>query len=508
MSQNLYESYSANLFDGSLLKKTHTEQADAVVVGSGPGGATVARDLAGAGLRVVLIEEGRLWLPQDFPADAWTANAELYRNVGATLAMGNLPIPLVQGCAVGGTSVINGAISWRLPQDIHQEWLATDPALEQSIGWTALSEAMDRVESDLHIHPTPPEISGPNNLLLGKGADALGIAHRPIYRNVKGCRGLGRCMQGCPEGHKMSMDRTYIPEALAHNARLFYSTTALRVLHQDGKAQGIQAITKAGANLRVLAPRVVLAAGALHSPLLLWKSRLRHPSLGQGFQCHPGVGITGRFPNPVRMWEGATQGHEVIGLRHEGIKIEALGFDMAFVASRLKSFGPALTDDIANLVFWSNWGAAIRAEARGSVRPSWRGQPHVRFSLTQNDLFKIRRGIRVMAEIMLAAGATAVYPGIYGWHDKLSDPAPLARLEQEVPLHPKRFNALATHLFGTCRLGSNPQLAVLDPFFQSYTTQGLFVSDASVFPSNTGVNPQTSIIALAHLCALAILQRT
>ncbi len=504
----MYEAYSSTLLDGNQIKHDHLEQADAVVVGSGPGGATVARDLACAGLRVVILEEGRLWLPQDFPADAWTANAELYRNAGATLAMGNLPLPLVQGCAVGGTSVINGAISWRLPQDIHQEWLDADPVLAESIGWSELSDALDQVERDLHIHPTPPDISGPNNLLLGKGAEALGIAHRPIHRNVKGCRGLGRCMQGCPEGHKMSMDRTYIPEALAHNAILIYSATAQRILHQNGKAQGIEATAKAGGKIRILAPRVIIAAGALHSPLLLWKSGLRHPALGRGFQCHPGVGITGRFPDPVRMWEGATQGHEVIGLRHEGIKLEALGFDMAFVASRLKTFGPALTEDIADLVYWSNWGAAIRAEARGSVRPSWRGQPHVRFSLSPNDLFKMRRGIRVMAEIMLAAGATAVYPGIYGWHEKISDPAPLAHLEQEVPLHPKRFNALATHLFGTCRLGSNKQRDVLDPFFQTYTTQGLFVSDASVFPSNTGVNPQTSIIALAHLCARSILQRT
>ncbi|MCB9640488.1 MAG: GMC family oxidoreductase [Myxococcales bacterium] len=502
----MYEDLAHAIFDGSQLAKEQTLHADAVVVGSGPGGATVARDLAMAGLRVVLLEEGRLWLPQEFPPDAWTANAELYRNVGATLAMGNLPLPLVQGCAVGGTSVINGAISWRLPKDVHQEWLDDDPKLAETLPWEAVSQSLDRVEQDLHIHPTPEEISGPNNLLLGKGAQALGYEHRPISRNVRGCRGLGRCMQGCPEGHKLSMDRTYIPEALQHQALLYHSVCAKRILHRNQNVEGIEAQTKGGGRLAIHAPRVIIAAGALHSPLLLWKSGLRHPMLGKAFQCHPGVGITGRFPTPVRMWEGATQGHEVTGLRREGIKVEALGFDMSFVASRLKSFGEELSHDIADLVYWANWGAAIRAEARGSVKPSWTGQPKVSYSLTKNDLTKIRRGIRVMGEIMLAAGASFVYPGIHNWDEKVSDPKRFSTLEQEVPLHPKYFNALATHLFGTCRLHSDPQKGVIDTNFQTHTTKGLFVSDASIFPSNTGVNPQTSIVALAHLCAASILQ--
>jgi choline dehydrogenase-like flavoprotein len=501
----MLEHYLDRTCNGEEIRKDGDERADAVIVGSGPGGATVARALARAGMRVLIVEEGALWLPKDLPADAWTAQAELYRDLGGIVAMGTLPMPLVQGCAVGGTSLINGAISWRLPRDIYDEWVAADPALGEAISWEALEESMNQIERDLHIHPTDPAISGANNLLLGQGAEKLGIEHRPISRNVKGCRGLGRCMQGCPEGHKMSMDRSYLPDALAHNATLFYNTTAQRILHEKGRAKGILAQTKGGATLTLHAPIVIIAAGALHSPLLLWKSGLRSPALGQGFQCHPGVGITGRFKEPVRMWQGATQGHEVIGLRREGIKLEALGFDTTLVASRLKSFGDTLMQDIGDLASWANWGAAIRAEAKGRVKPTWQGRPSIRYSLTQRDLLKIRRAIRIMGEIMFAAGAEAVYPSIAGWHERVDHPAIMARLEDEAPLKPRAYNALATHLFSTCRMGSHPHTNVVNCRFQSHLVNGLYLTDASVFPSNTGVNPQTSILALSRLAAQSIL---
>ena len=496
-----------NVVDGESITRTEERKADVIVVGSGPAGAAVARTAARGGASVIVVEEGPLVRPEEMAEDGFTAMTELYRDMGTSLLMGSAPMPFLQGRVVGGTSVINGAISWRLPRDVYDEWVSADPAIADDIPWQRVDELFDRVEADLSISPTSPEVSGLNNDLLAKGAEALGLEHRPISRNVSGCCGLGRCLQGCPEGHKTSMDLTYLPDAAEHGAVIMCSTRAVVVEVEGGRATGVRGVTSSGGEVRLRADRaVVLAASAVQTPALLQRSHIRGGPVGENFQCHPGVSMVGRFREDVRMWTGATQGHEVIGLRREGIKLEALGYDMSLVAMRTKGVGRALTADIADLGHFCNWGAAIRAEGRGRVKArGGSGGVSVRFSLTRDDVAKVRRGVRVMGEMMLAAGADSVAPGIPGWHEKVTDRSVMARFEEEGPLDPRAYTMAVTHMFGTCKLGSDPATCVVRPDFRHHRTKSLYIADSSVFPSNTGVNPQTSIIALATLCGEKVL---
>ncbi|MBI3185579.1 MAG: GMC family oxidoreductase [Myxococcales bacterium] len=494
-----------NVIEGADLRGSYQASFDVVVVGSGPAGAAVALELSGSGARVAIVEEGPLVRRSELPEDGFSAMARLYRDLGANLTRGRAPMPIVQGRAVGGTSLVNGAISWRLPREVWDEWVSEDPPLSQALPWEELERTAKTVEQELCIGPTEEAVAGPKNLLLAKGAQALGLEHRPIRRNVRGCRGLGRCLQGCPEGNKTSMDVTYLPLACERGARIYSSVRVRRVCEERGSATGIEALSSGGARVQLAASQaVVLAASAVQTPALLLASGIRHGPTGEGFQCHPGVSMAGRFPQPVRAWEGATQGHEVIGLRGEGIKFEALGYDLAILAARLKGVGRELSREISSLDRWLNWGAAIRAAARGTVRPAG-AKASVRFALLPEDMRKVRRGVRVLGEMMLAAGAEYVAPGVFGWHERVADRAVMARFEEEGPLDPRAYSMAVTHMFGTCRLGSDPNRSVLRPDFRHHAVDRLFVADSSAFPSNTGVNPQTAIITLARTCARRIL---
>lgn len=494
-----------NVTDGGTIRAPHQLDCDVVVVGSGPAGAAVARTVAATGARVVVLEEGPWVKTADFPVDAFSAMAQLWRDMGASVALGNAPMPLLQGRVLGGTSVVNGAISWRLPKDVWQGWIDADPALEAGLPWDELSTTFAEIERDLHIAPTDPAVAGPKNLLMAKGAEALGLEHRPIARNVDGCRGLGRCLQGCPEGHKQSMTETYLPDASRRGAQILCQVEVSGILRDGRRAVGVVGRAAGGGAVEVRADRaVVLAASAVQTPLLLIGSGIAEGPVGENFQAHPGTSVSGRFREPVEAWRGATQGHEVIGLRREGIKFEVLGYDAAIVASRLEGVGKAFSRQLRDMAHHAQWGAAIRAEMVGRVSPGWGGRPSVRYGLTDGDVAKVRRGVRVLGELLLAAGAEFVTPGVHGWHEQVSDPEVMARFEDEGPRDPKAYHVAITHLFGTCRMGSNRARSVVRPDFRHHAIDRLYVADSSVFPTNTGVNPQTSILALATLCGRAI----
>jgi len=235
--------------------------------------------------------------------------------------------------------------------------------------------------------------------------------------------------------------------------------------------------------------------------VLLLESGLKHGPVGRHFQCHPGVSMAGRFAEPVRMWEGATQGHEIIGLRHEGLKFEALGFGLAVLAGRLAGVGRELSAGIGELAHWLDWGVAVRAEAEGRVRSVF-GRPVVTYLPTARDVRLFRRGLRVLGEVMFAAGATEVEPGVKGFDRRVTDGDALSRLERSGPERAGAYTSAITHMFGTCRMGSDVESCVVRPDFRHHTVESLYVADSSVFPTNLGVNPQIPIMALASLCAM------
>lgn len=490
-----------NRIDGRGATERLELLADVVVVGSGPAGSAAARVAAASGARVVVVEAGRWFEPRDFHASAFDAMADTYRDLGASLALGAAPTPYVQGKMVGGSSPINGAICWRMPRDVYDEWTARDPALRDAVPWGELEDVTDALERRLNVRPTDATVAGSKNLLLARGAEALGLEHRPIRRNVRGCEGLGRCMQGCPKGNKLSVDATLLADAEDDDAIVVSSVEVTRIEVERGRAVGVVGRSAAGAEVRIRADRaVIVAASAVQSPALLLRSGLTAGPVGRNFQSHPGVSMAGRFSEPVRMWDGATQGHEVIGLRHEGLKFEALGFGLGVLAGRVGGYGRAFAREVADLAHQVDWGGAVRAEARGRVR-LFRGRPIVFFEPTRRDVARYRRGLRVLGEMMLAAGAEYVAPGVRGFVARTSSVRDLARLEESGPTRGSAFTAVMTHMFGTCRMGTDARASVVRPDFRHHAIDRLYVADSSVFPTNLGVNPQIPIMAFATLCA-------
>jgi choline dehydrogenase-like flavoprotein len=148
----------------------------------------------------------------------------------------------------------------------------------------------------------------------------------------------------------------------------------------------------------------------------------------------------------------------------------------------------------------------IRSDAEGEVKSGFGGRDRVVYSLTERDMMKARKGLAYVATMMLEQGATEIWPGVFGLPPVMTT-VDEARKIENASLDPRAYGFIATHLFGAARMGIDAKTSVVDSGFESHEAKGLFVVDSSIFPTNLGVNPQHSIMAVARLAATRIAER-
>jgi choline dehydrogenase-like flavoprotein len=494
---------TGSVVDGLALEADVKEAFDFVVVGSGASGAVAAHTLARAGHSVAIVEEGPWIKTRDFGSDVLGAFGRLMRDGGLQAMKGRAFMPMLQGRCVGGSTVINSAIAWRTPEDVVEDWRARF-GLGDSLTMAELDAHFDALELDLNVRAVDTAVLGGNNMRFLEQAKRDGAAGSAMRRYDRGCKGSSRCLTGCPSAAKQGMSVSYVPWALALGARIFTSCRVQRVRIEHGRAVGI--LARAGGRRVELAARrgVFVAASTIQTPNLLRRSGLRSRSLGEHFQAHPGLGVAGLFDDTVAMHRGATQGAESLHYRKtEGFKLETLAMQPELVVPRMPGIGRELLERLAAISRLGVWVAQVRAEAQGTVRPTWGGRDVARLTMTERDVARGRKACAVLAQMFFDAGAREVWPGIYGVPAVLRSPNEI-RLIEGATLDSRAYTFVASHLFGAARMGPDPRTSVVGLDFCTHEAKGLYVVDSSVFPTNLGVNPQHSIMALSRLAATRV----
>jgi len=521
--------------------------ADVVVVGSGAGGGVVAAALAAAGRSVVVLEAGPFVDEAAMPRDELDAFSRLYLNHGL-LATWDGAVTLLAGSGVGGGTLVNWMTTIAAPASVRDEWRrdhgldALDDGSTTTEGWAADVAALEAelaVTETVHLPPKDEAIL--------RGAAALGWEAAPIRRNSPGCDDCGSCGFGCPRGAKRSGIRSHLATAFQAGARIVPRVRVTRVLSVAGRAVGVEGLAlvpdpatgepiadssaPGGVRtrlLRVQAPQVVLAAGALRTPAILQGSDLGHPAIGRHLRVHPVSGVLTRMPTPVVLWRGPMQGARSAQFvdgepGRAGYVIESAPGHPGLIALAAPWEGAAAHGDLmADIRHVGALLAVTRDGGEGRTSLTRAGRVRIDYRLDAIGVATLRHAVASCARLARAAGALDMvvpaadpiwFRGATG-SGPAGDGAFAAYLERLAVLDvsPNRLAVFSAHQMGTVRMGADPNDHACDPRGRvrvgsrdDRVISGLYVADSSLFPTGLGVNPMLTVMALARRVARTVI---
>ncbi|WP_263143742.1 GMC family oxidoreductase [Pseudomonas sp. RIT-PI-AD] len=509
--------------DGSRLPRDLTLETDVAIVGSGAGGATTAEILSAAGFRVLLIEEGPLRTSRDFKMQEPEAYASLYQEgIGRMSKDG--AVTILQGRAVGGTTLVNWTSSFRTPEPTLDHWAREHAVVGH--GAADLAPWFERMEQRLGVAPwaVPPNA---NNEVLRAGCEALGLHWKVIPRNVRGCWNIGYCGMGCPTNAKQSMLVTSIPATLDHGGELLYLARAERLLLDGGRVAALEclalderAVAPTGRRIRVKARHYVLAGGGINTPAILLRSKAPDPHgrVGQRTFLHLVNFSAAQFERVIDPFYGAPQS---IYSDHfqwdDGVagrlsyKLEVPPLHPALASSLLGRFGLDNALRMEQLPHTHVMLALMRDgfhpdSAEGRVELRGDGTPVLDYRLTDYTRDGLRRAFHTMAEIQFAAGARAVLP-LHVDADYVDSLDAARALIDRLALEPHHVRLGSAHVMGGCAMGEDARRAVTDSLGRHHQLENLSIHDGSLFPTSIGANPQLSIYGLCAKLATALGER-
>jgi choline dehydrogenase-like flavoprotein len=490
-----------------------TIEADVVVIGSGAAGAILGYRLAEAGRPVLMLERGEHVDPSDFSEDEAEMFSELYAD-GALQLSRDFRFQVLQGMCVGGTTVVNNALCFDLPERVFRTW--NDPnGLDASLDEARLRESFRTVRELIGVREQTDTRLQPGASKFVEGIERLGLDAPPnrfgiVEANIADCLGSGYCNIGCAFGKKLSMLDTVLPWAQQRfgpeGLRIVSECRAERIVASGGRAKTVVCKLADGRRLRVNARATVVAAGALNSSELLLRSKLGGLLVGKYVGFNVGSPITADFAEELYSYDGLQISHYLEPPPERGFMLETWFNPVVSQALAMPGWFEDHYRNMHRYDHMTSTGVLVGTGRHSRVSLALTGGLDIDYKPTEEELGKLIEGLKLAGRIYLAAGAQRVMPTTLRYHEFRSEPE-LEQLDQL--LEDNSDISLGTgHPQGGNAMSRDPQKGVVDPSFRVHGFENLYVCDASVFPSSIGVNPQLTVMALADYAAPLITQKS
>jgi choline dehydrogenase-like flavoprotein len=502
---------------------------DVCVIGSGAAGAILATKLAESGKSVALLEKGGYYDGESMNQREADMIPLLWKNAGANFTS-NLRIAVAQGCCLGGSTVINDAVCFRIPEIVIDQWNKNGVSITKA-EW---DKANDEVSERIHVTEVTEEELNTNAKKLKEACEIYRIDNKPIkhsknHRNcgqsfsnpdLHSCVKCGFCHIGCHYDTKQSMLVTYIHDALNNdklNYTVYCNCQADKITHNnDGIATGIDGvfIDSSGNEkyrIRVNAKVIIVSAGSVASSNLLQKSQIGDLKVGKGVALHPAPFVIGHFKENIYGNRGIPMSYTcnqfgvTNGVENGGFLIESIFLPIFQMAIAIPTFAADHKRMMMEFDRYAMAGIMTRDEPTGRVSISYNGNPKLEYNLSTQTIDSMARGMAIVAKMWFDVGATSVITSHIDIPE-IKTKADIPNIKYAVRNNPNGLLVGSAHPQGGNRMGDDREECIVDSDCKVFGFNNLYVCDASVFPTALGVNPQLTVMALATITANKIIK--
>ena len=500
--------------------------ADAIVIGSGAGGAVAAARLAEAGKRVIILEAGEFIPSDEFTENESSMTERLYAE-GGLRSTDDLAVSMLQGATVGGSTTVNWMIMLRTPAHVLDEW--TRRFGLDGMTAAAMEPVFAKIEREVHARRVPDDAHSPNNRLLLDTCRTLGWRVESAMINARGCVRSGFCGQGCRYDAKQGTQQTYLPRALAKGATLYANARAdrIEVIARANAAPGAMSTKRVHATIRaprrdgvpraltLEAPIVIVSGGAVETPLLLQRSGMGGGGVGKFLRLHPTTAVIAVHQREIYGAAGiplSVMSDEFIQRDSNGYGfwLECPPLHPAVGSASISGFGAAHASvmrqfpHIASTIALTRDGSDL-THSSGSVMLDKTGRPRISYALSRADSANVVASIEAAARVQLVAGAKEVFT-LHTTPVVVRREADLAQIRTKA-INANRLSLFSAHVNGTARIGTDPATSGVTPDGERHGVRGVYVFDGSMLPTGVGVNPQETIMAMSSVLTDRLLAR-
>ncbi|TSJ39361.1 GMC family oxidoreductase [Mucilaginibacter corticis] len=476
--------------------------ADVVIVGSGAGASILAYQLVEAGRKVLLVERGGFEKPSTFTEDEVDQVSRLYAN-GALQLSRDFRFQVFQGSCVGGSTTVNNAVCFETPDYILDKWINEMGIKLDRTRYLASMEAVYKLMKVSHTPiMTDDRFLNPGGRLFAEACAKLGYTKPEldsVMANINGCLGSGYCNMGCAYGKKLSMLDTILPQIqMAHPGSLqiitnceaiSFNKSGTRIVSLTGKF-------KSGRSITIKGNTFVSSAGAISSSILLLKSKLGIANAGKKLAFNLGTQITAAYKDTVNSYDGLQISH-FLKTNDRRFVMETWYNPPMFQSTAMPGW---FDQHFNNMLHYGNMactGVLVGTASNAEVKIAGLFGRDINYVPTEDDFESLMTGLEKAAEIYLTGGAERVMPNTFDYYEYKT----VAELKENFRKNIKASPDISTgtgHPQGGNVMSNDPATGVVDENFKVYGYDNLFVCDASVFPTSLGVNPQITVMSLAH----------
>lgn len=485
---------------------------DIVIIGSGAGGGTVAKELSALckdGVRIALLEWGGHFEKKDNTRrEVEMASKYYFDNGGFQTSTQDMTLAFAK--ALGGSTTVYTGVTFEPPESALKKWNVPGVTLDD------LKPRLAKYLAENNVHLQPPENINKNNQIFVDACKQLGWEWGQFPLNLKGCAGLNTCNIGCARHAKMGTAVVQIPVAKQNGVEVITFCRADRIEGNDVVAEvipaehGLAPSPLAPGHYRFRAKQIVLAAGTMNTIPLLMRSfgETAWPALGKYFTCHPALTLVAQHDMVI----DGTMGHPKSYYCDEFVEqdkflLETCMYFPFTTSKNLSGFGPdveALLGDFSRL---QQILVLVLDEAHehNRVTIDKDGKPVVHYKFDDKLIDAFVKSIRASGKLFFAAGAKRAHlPAAPSFFTEAKDAGRLDQLVTKERFKLGQVAISAAHLMGGCRMGDDPRTSVTDAWGRVHGKPGLYVADASLFPGSAEVNPYLTIMALADRVGEAV----